>query len=472
MMDVGLGYLSLDRISNTLSGGETQRIHLTRTLSSNLTSSMYILDEPSIGLHPRDTKQLVDVLISLRDLGNTVIVVEHEEEVMRASDHIIDIGPRAGRFGGEVVFAGAYKSFIKKAKRSLTHQYLTGTKKIEVPKTRRPVANKILIKGASQHNLKNIDVTIPLNTLTCVTGISGSGKTTLIKHILYPGLRKLMGEPYSKGPGNHLSIEGDVKSVDQLEMIGQQPLGRSSRSNPVTYVKAYDSIRSLMSSQQASKIRGYQPKHFSFNVDAGRCETCKGDGEIIVEMQFLADVKLVCDECKGKRFKHEVLEVTYQEKNIFDILDMSVDEAIEFFQAEKDIIKKLSPLQDVGLGYVKLGQSSSTLSGGEAQRVKLASFLGKEREGKKILFIFDEPTTGLHFHDIEKLLSALNALVEQGHSVLVIEHNMEVIKCADWVIDLGPEGGKFGGELVVEGTPEEVAACKTSFTGLFLKEKL
>jgi len=472
MMDVGLGYLSLDRISNTLSGGETQRIHLTRTLSSNLTSSMYILDEPSIGLHPRDTKRLVDVLVSLRDLGNTVIVVEHEEEVMRACDHIIDIGPRAGRFGGEVVYDGPYQKFLKKAKNSLTQQYLTGKREIEVPHTRRPVANKILIKGASQHNLKDIDATIPLNTLTCVTGISGSGKTTLIKHILYPGLRKIMGEPYSKGPGTHKSIEGDIKMIDQLEMIGQQPLGRSSRSNPVTYVKAYDAIRSLMSNQQAAKIRGYQPKHFSFNVDAGRCETCKGDGEIIVEMQFLADVKLVCEDCKGKRFKQEVLEVTYQDKSIYDILDMSIDEAIDFFATEKDIVKKLKPLQDVGLGYVKLGQSSSTLSGGEAQRVKLASFLGKEREGKKILFIFDEPTTGLHFHDIEKLLAAFNALVEQGHSVIVIEHNVDVIKCADWVIDLGPEGGKFGGELVVQGTPEEVASFPASYTGAFLKGKL
>ncbi len=472
MMDVGLGYLTLDRVSNSLSGGETQRIHLTRSLSSNLTSSMYILDEPSIGLHPRDTKRLVDVLISLRGLGNTVIVVEHEEEVMRAADHIIDMGPRAGIHGGEIVYDGPYASFLKEAKSSLTQQYLTGKLEIEVPKNRRKVVNKILIRGASHHNLKGIDVTIPLNAMTCITGISGSGKTTLVKHILYPGLRKSMGEPYSRSPGKHLAIEGDLRKIDQLEMIGQQPLGRSSRSNPVTYVKAYDAIRSLMASQQASKIRGYQPKHFSFNVDAGRCETCKGDGEIVVEMQFLADVKLVCDECKGKRFKQEVLEVTYKDKNIYDILELSIDEAIGFFEGEKDIVRKLEPLQDVGLGYIKLGQSSSTLSGGEAQRVKLASFLGKERESNSILFIFDEPTTGLHFHDIEKLLTAFQRLVEQGHSVVVIEHNMDVIKCADWVIDLGPEGGKHGGELVIQGTPEEVAACADSYTGQFLKAKL
>lgn len=472
MMDVGLGYLSLDRISNTLSGGETQRIHLTRTLSSNLTASMYILDEPSIGLHPRDTRQLVDVLLSLRDLGNTVIVVEHEEEVMNAADYIIDIGPMAGRFGGEIVFDGPYQQFLKKARNSLTHQYLTGKKTIEVPTTRRKIINKLEIKGARQHNLKDIDVTIPFHAMTCVTGISGSGKTTLVKHILYPGLRKMLGEPYSQAPGNHTAIEGDYKIIDQLEMIGQQPLGRSSRSNPVTYVKAYDAIRNLMANQQVSKIRGYKPKHFSFNVEGGRCENCKGDGEIVVEMQFLADVKLTCDECKGKRFKAEVLEVNYNEKNIYDVLDMSIDDAIDFFADVKEIVKKIQPLQDVGLGYIKLGQSSSTLSGGEAQRVKLASFLGREREGKHILFIFDEPTTGLHFHDIQKLLTALNALVEQGHSVIVIEHNMDVIKCADWVVDLGPEGGKDGGHLVIQGTPEQVAEFEGSYTGQFLKSKL
>ena len=472
MLDVGLGYLSVERISNTLSGGETQRIHLTRTLSSNLTSSMYILDEPSIGLHPKDTARMVRVLESLRDIGNTVIVVEHEEEVMRAADFIVDIGPLAGRFGGELVYAGPYEEFLLKAENSLTQKYLTEQLVIPVPKKRRKVINKIEIKGASHHNLKNIDVTIPLEALTAITGVSGSGKTTLVKYILYPGMKKHLGEPHPSAPGLHKSITGDLKRINALEMIGQQPLGRSSRSNPVTYVKAYDSIRSLMSSEHLSKIRGYKPKHFSFNVEGGRCDTCKGDGEIIVEMQFLADVKLVCEECKGLRFKSEVLEVEHNGKNIADILDLSIDEAIDFFAEQKDIVRKIQPLQDVGLGYIKLGQSSSTLSGGEAQRVKLASFLGKERVDKSILFIFDEPTTGLHFHDIQKLLSAFEALVENGHTVVVIEHNMEVVKCADWIIDLGPDAGDAGGQLVIEGTPEQVAKCKKSYTGQYLKKKL
>ncbi len=472
MVEVGLGYLTLERISSTLSGGETQRIHLTRILSSNLTSSMYILDEPSIGLHPKDTDRLVNVLLALRDMGNTVIVVEHEEEVMQNADHIVDIGPLAGRFGGEVIFDGSYQKFLKKATNSLTQQYLTGKREIAVPAKRRKIFSSIEIHGARHHNLKNIDVKIPLDALTVITGVSGSGKTTLVKHILYPGLLKLLGEPYSQGPGLHESISGDVKRINQLEMIGQQPLGRSSRSNPVTYVKAYDAIRKVLTDQQLSKIRGYKPKHFSFNVEGGRCENCKGDGEIIVEMQFLADVKLVCEDCKGQRFKQEVLEVTYQDRNIYEILDLSIDEALEFFEGEKDIVRKLKPLQDVGLGYIKLGQSSSTLSGGEAQRVKLASFMGKDRSGRHILFIFDEPTTGLHFHDIEKLLAAFNALVENGHSVLVIEHNMEVIKSADWVIDLGPGGGTEGGELVKQGTPEAIAKCKRSYTGQYLKTKL
>ena len=472
MCAVGLGYLTLERISSTLSGGETQRINLTRMLGSNLTSSMYILDEPSIGLHPKDTEKLVRVLLNLRDLGNTVVVVEHEEEVIKNADYIVDIGPEAGVHGGEVVYSGPMKAFTKKAAHSLTQNYLTGKRRIELPGKRRKIINKLIIHGARQHNLKDIDVTIPLQCLTVITGVSGSGKTTLVKHILYPALKKQLGEFYAEAPGHHKEISGDLNLINEVEMVGQSPIGRSSRSNPITYVKAYDAIRKLMAEQQISKIRGYQPKHFSFNVEGGRCESCKGEGEIVVEMQFLADVKLLCDECKGHRFKKEVLDVKYHDKHISQILGLSIDEAIAFFSDKKEIVRKIKPLQDVGLGYIKLGQSSSTLSGGEAQRVKLASFLGKEHEDRRMFFIFDEPTTGLHFHDINKLLHALNALVERGHTVLVIEHNMEVIKSADWVVDLGPEGGKAGGYLVAEGTPEEIATTEGSHTGDFLLEKV
>jgi len=472
MVNVGLSYLTINRLSSTLSGGETQRINLTRTLGSNLTASMYILDEPSIGLHPRDTGRLVDVLKNLRDLGNTVIVVEHEEDVIAAADYLIDIGPEAGVNGGHVVFAGPYQDIYEEATDSLTTKYMNGKMKIPVPDMRRKSANAIWIKGASQNNLLNIDAKFPLNTLTVVTGVSGSGKTTLVKSILYPALKKHFGESYTQSPGLHKELTGDLDQLTQVEMISQSPIGKSSRSNPVTYVKAYDSIRTLMANQQLSRIRGFQPKHFSFNVDGGRCDTCKGEGEQVVEMQFLADVRLVCEECNGKKFKREVLDVRYNGKNIFEILELSIEEALEFFKDRADIIKKITPLFNVGLGYVQLGQASSTLSGGEAQRVKLASFLTKENRKEKILFIFDEPTTGLHFHDIRKLLDALNALVEKGHTVLVVEHNMEVIKSADWVVDLGPGGGKHGGNLVFQGTPEALAEVKESFTGHFLGEKL
>ena len=472
MKDIGLGYLTLDRLSNTLSGGETQRINLTRTLGSNLTNSLYILDEPSIGLHPKDTLKLVEVLKRLRDLGNTVIVVEHEEEVIKNADYIIDIGPKAGIYGGEVVYDGPMSKFKKLKKGSLTADYLSGKKEIETPKQRRKIVNKIYIEGAAQHNLKGIDVTIPLNALSVLTGVSGSGKTSLVKHILYPALKREIGETTTQRPGTHKSISGDLSAITQVELVNQNPIGKSSRSNPVTYVKAYDSIRKIMTDQQLSKIRGYKPKHFSFNVEGGRCENCKGDGEITIEMQFLSDVKLICEDCNGQRFKPEILEVKYKDKNIFEILQMEVSEAIEFFEDAKEIVNKLKPLDDVGLSYVKLGQPSSTLSGGEAQRVKLASFLGKERSTEQIFFIFDEPTTGLHFHDIQKLMDAINALVEQGHTVLIVEHNMEVIKCADWIMDLGPIGGKDGGHLVFQGSPEGLVKNKKSFTAGYLKEKL
>ena len=470
MVDVGLGYLSLNRLSATLSGGETQRIHLTRTLGSNLTSSLYLLDEPSVGLHPRDTTQLVKVLHKLRDLGNTVIVVEHEEEIMRQSDHIIDMGPLAGIHGGEVIFNGKFDHIFDDDE-SLTGKYLTGEIDIPVPQQRRKWINAIKVTGASEHNLKNIDATFPLNAMTVVTGVSGSGKTTLVKKILYPALQKIIGG-YGEKAGLHSAISGDFNMISQIEMVDQNPLGKSSRSNPVTYIKAYDAIRDLFANQRLSKIKGFKPKHFSFNVEGGRCETCKGEGEIIVEMQFLADVHLVCEECGGKRFKEEVLEVMYKDKNIADVLEMSVDEAIEFFWDEAKIVDLIKPLQDVGLGYVKLGQSSSTLSGGEAQRVKLASFLGKGNIGKPVLFIFDEPTTGLHFHDINKLLKSFEMLIENGHSVIIIEHNMEIIKCADHIIDLGPEGGNEGGYLVFQGTPEELAKVQGSYTAQFLEKKL
>ncbi|HHS95894.1 MAG TPA: excinuclease ABC subunit A [Phaeodactylibacter sp.] len=472
MVKMGLGYLTLNRVSSTLSGGETQRINLTRTLGSNLTSSMYILDEPSIGLHPKDSSRLVEVLKSLRDAGNTVIVVEHEEDIIKNADYLIDMGPEAGIHGGEVVYAGPFKDIFKKASQSLTTLYMTGQKEIPVPKRRRKFSRSIYIKGATQHNLKNIDVQFPLNTLIVVSGVSGSGKTTLVKQILYPAMLKYLGEPYKTAPGTHSELAGNLKRITQLEMVNQSPIGKSSRSNPVTYVKAYDAIRKLMAEQQLARIYGFKASHFSFNVEGGRCEECRGEGEQIVEMQFLADVRLECEACKGRRFRAEVLEIAYKGKNIFEILDLSVEEALDFFQDQKDIIQKIQPLYDVGLGYVKLGQSSSTLSGGEAQRVKLASFLAKQNSKEHILFIFDEPTTGLHFHDIQKLLDALNALVEKGHTVIVVEHNMEIIKSADWLIDLGPGGGKHGGKLVFQGIPEDILQVKESHTGQFLKEKL
>lgn len=472
MVDVGLTYLKLDRISSTLSGGETQRINLTRTLSSNLTNSLYILDEPSIGLHPKDSANLVKVLKNLKSLRNTVIVVEHEEEIIENADHIIDIGPRAGIFGGELMYNGSYKQFLKLKSPNLTAEYLRGDKRIPLPVNRRKIVNKIQLKGARQNNLQDVDATFPLNTMTVITGVSGSGKTTLVKQILYPALKKHLGEIVSQKPGSFDSLAGDLQNIDKVELINQSPIGKSSRSNPATYVKAYDAIRSLYASQQASKIKGFQPKHFSFNVEGGRCENCKGDGEITVEMQFLADVKLICEDCNGKRFKQEVLDVEYKGKNIYDVLNLSVEEALDFFADKRDIHGKIKPLDDVGLGYVKLGQSSNTLSGGEAQRVKLAFYLNKEKSTERIFFIFDEPTTGLHFHDINKLLDALNALIEKGHTVLIVEHNMEIIKSADWVIDLGPDGGKGGGKLLFEGRPEELTQVKSSYTGQYLKQKL
>lgn len=466
LMDVGLGYLTLNRLANSLSGGESQRIQLTRSLGSNLTNSLYILDEPSIGLHSRDTVRLISVLKELRDLGNTVVVVEHDEMMMREADYIIDMGPLASHLGGEVVAAGNYEELIADEK-SLTGKYLKGTFKIEAPKVLRKWNQSITIQGARQNNLKSISVEFPLNVFCVVSGVSGSGKTTLIKQILYPALQKLKGEGVEKA-GMHKSITGDIDSLSQIEMVDQNPIGKSSRSNPVTYIKAYDEIRELFSKQPLSKMRGFLPKHFSFNVDGGRCDACKGEGEQIVEMQFLADVHLTCEVCAGKRFKEEVLEVTYKGKSIYDVLEMSVDDAIVFFTEEADVAKKIQPLSDVGLGYVKLGQSSNTLSGGEAQRVKLASFLGKGKSQGNILFIFDEPTTGLHFHDIKKLLASFNALIEQGHTILVIEHNTDVIKSADWVIDLGPEAGDAGGNLVFAGKPSDLKKCKESYTGRYL----
>ncbi|MEO8720113.1 MAG: excinuclease ABC subunit UvrA [Ginsengibacter sp.] len=476
LIDVGLGYLTLNRLANSLSGGESQRIQLTRSLGSNLTDSLYILDEPSIGLHSRDTEKLIQVLKNLQSLGNTVVVVEHDEMIMRKADHIIDMGPLASHLGGEIIAEGNYDQIIQNPL-SLTGKYLKGTLKIEPPKNVRKWNRFIKVEGARQNNLKNIDVVFPLNVLCLVTGVSGSGKTTLVKQILYPALKKIKGE-YAEKIGLSKGISGDVDFISQVEMIDQNPIGKSSRSNPVTYIKAYDEIRELFSKQPLSKIRGYQPKHFSFNVDGGRCDTCKGEGEQVVEMQFLADVHLVCDVCNGKRFKEEVLEIKYKDKNISDVLGMSVDEAIEFFSKDisskkneitgADVAKKIQPLSDVGLGYIKLGQSSDTLSGGEAQRVKLASFLGKGKGQGNLLFIFDEPTTGLHFHDIKKLLKSFNALIEQGHSIIVIEHNMDVIKSADWVIDLGPEAGEEGGKLVYAGIPAGLKKIKESYTGKYI----
>jgi excinuclease ABC subunit A len=471
LSNVGLDYLTLNRKSNTLSGGESQRINLATSLGSSLVGSMYILDEPSIGLHSKDTERLINVLNALRDLGNTVIVVEHDEAIMAAADYVIDIGPEAGSFGGEVMASGSYKSLLKS--NTLTAQYLNGGLDIEVPQKRRTSKYSISIKGAREHNLKNIDVTFPLNMLTVVTGVSGSGKSTLVKQIVYPALLKSIGG-YGEKAGEFTSLDGNFSNVKFIEFVDQNPIGRSSRSNPVTYIKAYDDIRALFSKQKLSVLRNYQPKHFSFNVDGGRCDTCKGEGSVTIEMQFMADVQLLCDDCQGKRFKKQVLEIKFNEKTIDDILRMTIDDAIAFFETHKatKIKTKLQPLQDVGLGYVTLGQSSSTLSGGEAQRIKLASFLGKGTKAETGLFIFDEPTTGLHFHDIKKLLKSFNALIEIGHSVIVIEHNLDLIKCADHVIDLGPEGGAKGGYVLAEGTPEAVVKSKTSSTGQFLKNKL
>ena len=466
LMDVGLGYLTLSRLANSLSGGESQRIQLTRCLGSNLTNSLYILDEPSIGLHSRDTERLIKVLQNLRDLGNTVVVVEHDEQIMRQADHIIDMGPLAAHQGGEVVAVGNAAALIKD-KNSLTGKYLSGTLSIPIPAKTRISKHFIKLEGAYLHNLKTIDVQFPLHSLCVVSGVSGSGKTTLVKQVLYNALLKAKSLP-TEIVGGYNAISGDLHLIDQIEMVDQNPIGKSSRSNPVTYIKAYDAIRDLYSKQALSKIRGFLPKHFSFNVDGGRCDTCKGEGEQLVEMQFLADVHLTCEDCGGKRFKETVLEVQYKGKNIFEVLEMSVDEAIEFFSEEKNIVLAISPLQEVGLGYVKLGQSSSTLSGGEAQRVKLASFLGKGKASNKILFIFDEPTTGLHFHDIHKLLKAFNALIEQGHSLIVVEHNTDIIKVADWVIDMGPEAGEGGGTVVYAGVPKGLAKCKASQTGKYL----
>ena len=472
LMDVGLGYLTLDRLSSTLSGGESQRINLSTSLGSNLVGSLYILDEPSIGLHPRDTNRLVGVLEQLRDIGNTVIVVEHEEEVIRAADWIVDIGPEAGYNGGEVVFSGPLKALLKE-KKSLTADYLTGRRKIAVPTSRRSPAAWITVKGARQNNLKNIDVRIPLGVMTCITGVSGSGKSSLAKGILYPALRRLLFDTGLK-PGDFDAIEGDLSTLRSVEMVDQNPIGKSSRSNPVTYIKAYDEIRKLYADQPYAQRSGFNPSHFSFNIAGGRCEECQGEGFIKVGMQFMADVELVCEACGGKRFKDEILEVRYREKSIYDILEMTVDDAIAFFGDDKKnatckrIIERLRPLQEVGLGYIRLGQSSSTLSGGESQRVKLASFLSKESTEGNVMFIFDEPTTGLHFHDINKLLDAFNALIARGHTIVIVEHNMDVIKCADWVVDLGPEAGDRGGSIVFEGTPDGLAGCKESYTGRYL----
>ncbi|WP_321374338.1 excinuclease ABC subunit UvrA [uncultured Draconibacterium sp.] len=474
LCDVGLGYLTLNRLSSTLSGGESQRINLATSLGSSLVGSLYILDEPSIGLHSRDTEKLIKVLRRLQKIGNTVLVVEHDEEIIRAADEVIDIGPLAGQHGGEVVFQGSHEQLVKSPK-SLTTKYLTGIEEIPVPDRRRKWTNSVQIVGARENNLKNISVKFPLNTLTVITGVSGSGKSSLISKILTPALTKILGG-YGEKTGHHDAVLGDYKMINAIEFIDQNPIGKSSRSNPVTYLKAYDEIRKLFSEQQAAKIQGLKPSHFSFNVDGGRCDECQGEGTIKVEMQFLADVYLVCESCGGKRFKEDILDVRYRELNVDDVLNLTVNEAIELFKTgktstEKKITKRLQPLQDVGLGYIKLGQSSSTLSGGESQRVKLASFLAKEKDSPT-LFVFDEPTTGLHFHDIRKLLDSFNALISRGHSIIIIEHNMDVIKSADWIIDLGPEGGDKGGNLVFEGTPEDLIKEKKSYTAEALKEKI
>ena len=471
LTEVGLDYLTLNRNSATLSGGESQRINLATSLGSSLVGSMYILDEPSIGLHPKDTERLIKVLQSLRDLGNTVIVVEHDEDIMKAADTIIDIGPEAGTFGGELVAQGTFDEILNAS--SLTAQYLNGELEIKTPRIRRKWSNYIEILGAREHNLQNINVKFPLECLTVITGVSGSGKSTLVKKILFPAMQKKLDGVGEKA-GQFTEMRGYYHKIQHIEYVDQNPIGRSTRSNPVTYIKAYDDIRELFAKEKLSKIRGYQAKHFSFNVDGGRCESCKGEGTINVEMVFMADVQLHCETCNGKRFKKEVLEITYDGKNIHDILTMTVDDSISFFTTNKQnkIIQKLQPLQDVGLGYVQLGQSSSTLSGGEAQRIKLASFLVKGATKDKALFVFDEPTTGLHFHDIKKLLASFDALIDKGHSIVVIEHNLDLIKCADWIIDLGPEGGENGGQLLAEGTPEDIIKNKKSVTAKYLKEKL
>ena len=471
LLDVGLGYLTLNRLSNSLSGGESQRINLATSLGSSLVGSLYILDEPSIGLHSRDTDKLIKVLRQLQQLGNTVVVVEHDEEIIRAADYIIDIGPKAGRLGGEIVYEGDMKD-LHPGSNSYTVKYLLGEEIIERPQTHRSWNNYIEIKGARENNLKGIDVRFPLNVMTVVTGVSGSGKSTLVRDIFYKALKR----EYSEGsdrPGEFISLEGDIQMIKDIEFVDQNPIGKSSRSNPVTYIKAYDEIRKLFADQPLAKQMGYSAGYFSFNTEGGRCEECKGEGTVTVEMQFMADLVLECESCHGKRFKSDTLEVRYEGKNIYDILEMTVNQAIEFFDEhkQKKIVKKLLPLQEVGLGYIKLGQSSSTLSGGENQRVKLAYFLSIEKS-QPTIFVFDEPTTGLHFHDIKKLLEAFNSLIARGHTVVIIEHNMDVIKCADYVIDLGPEGGDMGGNLVVCGTPEEVAHCGASYTGQYLAEKI
>jgi excinuclease ABC subunit A len=469
--NVGLGYLTLNRLSNTLSGGESQRINLATSLGSSLVGSIYVLDEPSIGLHPRDTNKLIEVLLSLRNVGNTVLVVEHEEEMMKAADHIIDIGPEAGTLGGNLVFSGTYDQIIKD-KKSLTGMYLSGRESIAIPATRRKWADHILIKGARENNLKNIEVKFPLGVFTVVSGVSGSGKTSLIKKILYPALQKAIGNYAGEQTGLYDGISGNYDLISQVEMVDQNPIGRSSRSNPVTYVKAWDDVRALFAALPSSKAAGLKPAAFSFNVEGGRCDVCQGEGEVKIEMQFMADIYLPCEACGGRRFKQQILDITYQDKNVSDILDLTIDEAVAFFKSEPKILNKLQPLVDVGLGYVHLGQSSNTLSGGEAQRIKLASFLIKGNNASKTMFIFDEPTTGLHFHDIKKLLIALNTLIEQGNTILVIEHNMDMIKSADWVIDIGPEGGDKGGNVVFEGTPENLINEKTSYTAKYLKDHL
>ena len=471
VQEVGLCYLSLNRRSNTLSGGESQRIQLATSLGSSLVGSMYILDEPSIGLHSRDNEKLIEVLKTLRDIGNTVIVVEHDEEIMRAADEVVDIGPEAGSFGGELVAQGTFNQILKS--KGLTASYLNGNRKIEVPKERKRSKNKLQLIGCREHNLKNIDIEIPLGCMTVVSGVSGSGKTSLVKRILYPALLRNF-DIYSEKPGAYSELKGDLHTLKSVEFIDQNPIGRSSRSNPVTYIKAYDEIRALFANLKLSKLRNYQPKHFSFNVDGGRCDSCKGEGTITIEMQFMADVILECEHCKGKRFKKEIQEVKFNDVSIDQLLEMTVDDAISFFkeQESKRIIQKLQPLQDVGLGYVTLGQSSATLSGGEAQRIKLASFISQGTSKEKVLFIFDEPTTGLHFHDIQKLLTSFEALIRRGHSIVVVEHNLDLIKCADHLIDLGPEAGDEGGYLVGQGTPEEIIKIKKSHTGRYLAQKL